>query len=239
MKKILLILIMFLFSEIVYGQEKDNLIKDIFSQLSISKQNFSKKFFRVKKINYDSSIILLPFFIPDNEFSNEAGTYDVYILKLYKNKILKKKLFKSLWFTDANALIDVAVLIPDFILSDRNNNIIIKAHYKSSSKVNQSYSKLSSIFIEEKRSFKEVLKDFPSYLYIDESNWDRTNVVSSTEKKRISVSTKKNKEFYDLLIKSNTKIETTSNDSIIASKTFRRVDTLKFNGTLYNFKNTD
>ena len=150
---------------------------------------------------------------------------------------IKSKFFESKsWSSDADVLSNIEIDTAPYLLSKNIRGFGIRVNYSGSSSPNPSHHTNFSIFIDEGKTLKRVLKDFPISTFGGEWDMDCAGEFEEIECS-ILIDKEKTNQFNNLKIKH--KITKQVNHKIknkcIEKKTItNKITTLKYNKEEYN-----
>jgi hypothetical protein len=220
------------------SKKENSLLSKILKQLKLTNKDIQEELYVEKIMPNDKSlsIIVIPKIV-SKEDNDESLDLDSYIL-VVENKTgnIKSKFYESnSWTSDAIALTSIEIDTAPYLLNKTNRGFGIRVNYTGRSNPNPYSQTDLSLFIEEGKILKRVLKDFPISEFHGE--WDMNcNGEFETVESTIIIDKVITNNFYNLKIKQKITDEKNHKvkDDCIEKKVYKsKMVTLKYNKKEY------
>lgn len=235
MKKCFLVALLFCF-QFSFSQNTD-LLKSVLKQLKIKESEINQELFTQKVLPYDKGKSVFVIAKYASEVSVDYFVLDAYILVIDNatGKIINKFIEPNAWTSDAVMLSSITIDTGLYILNKTTRAFGVRVDYTGSSRPNPYSESELSLYITDKNSLKQVLKNYT----ISRSNgeWD-TNCAGEFEDNISTIDIDKimTNNFYNIIVKTktvNTKNIPTNDDCIAKESIKRKTSKLIFNGKEY------
>lgn len=222
--------------QISFSQNVDHL-DTVLQQLAIKKSEINTELLAQKTLPYDKSKTVLAIPKYSANVADEYATFDAYIVVIDNStgKIICKFTEPGAWTSDAVRLEGISIDTGLYLLNKTTRAFGIRVNYYGSSRPNPFGETLLSLFIVEKNSLKQVLKDY--IISQSSGEWD-TNCAGEFENQTSSIDIDKaqTNNFNSLIIKTKivkTKNIPTKDDCIAKESTTEVKSKLIFDGKKY------
>lgn len=238
MKKCLFALI--LCFQISFSQNTDH-FNTVLKQLKIKKSEVHEKFFTQKILPYDKSksVLVIPKY-DINEQDNEGHDYfvlDAYILVIdnVTGKIICKFIEPNAWTSDAVMLNSVSIDTGLYHLNTTTRAFGVRVDYNGSSRPNPFSETNLSLYVIDKNSLKQVLKNYS--ISRSGGEWD-TNCAGEFEDRNstFDIDKMQTNDYNNIIVKSTIvkSISTPTIDDCVSKETTKKATSkLIFNGKEY------
>lgn len=226
--------------QISFSQSTDHL-NTVLKQLKIKKSEIHEKLFSQKILPYDKSksVLVIPKY-DINEQDNEGHDYfvlDAYIVVIDNatGKIICKFIEPNAWTSDALMLTGISIDTGLYHLNTTTRAFGIRVNYTGSSRPNPFSETHLSLYVADKNSLKEVLKNYS--ISRSGGEWD-TNCAGEFEDRnstfdiaKVQTNNYNNITVRSTIIKS---VSTPTNDDCVSKETTKKATSkLIFNGKEY------
>lgn len=241
-KKIILLFTFSIISQLLYSKTQDSLLLNkVLKQLKIQKKEVNLELASDKILPYskDKTLIVIPKYTVNekDEYNNYYFELDAYIIIAdnLTGKILYKFYEPNAWTSDAVVLTSIEIDTGLYNLNKNTRAFGIRVNYTGSSRPNPFSHTDLSLYIVEKNTIKQVLKNFVISEFHGE--WD-TNCAGEfiDGNSVIDIDKLQSYNLNDIIIKTTT-VETknikTKEDCIEKKKSIKDIKRLKYNGNVY------
>ncbi|MDA6069659.1 hypothetical protein NJT12_08505 [Flavobacterium sp. AC] len=226
--------------QLSFSQQVDHL-DTVLKQLNLKESDINQNLFTQKILPYDKdkSVLVIPKYIV-NEEDNEGHFYfelDAYIVVIDNatGKIICKFIEPNAWTSDAFVLTDISIDTGLYLLNKTTRAFGVRVDFNASSKPNPFSETNLSLYIIEKGSLKQVLKNYK--ISQSHGEWD-TNCAGEFEYSNSTFDMGKvqNNNFSNIIVKTKIvqTISTPTKDDCISKDTIKtETSKLVFNGKEY------
>lgn len=226
--------------QISFSQSTDHL-NTVLKQLKIKKSEIHEKLFSQKILPYDKSksILVIPKY-DINEQDNEGHDYfvlDAYIVVIDNatGKIICKFIEPNAWTSDALMLTGISIDTGLYHLNTTTRAFGIRVDYTGSSRPNPFSETHLSLYVADKNSLKQVLKNYS--ISRSGGEWD-TNCAGEFEDRNstFDIAKVQTNNYNNIIVRSTTvkSVSTPTNDDCVSKETTKKATSkLIFNGKEY------
>lgn len=226
--------------QISFSQSTDHL-NTVLKQLKIKKSDIHEKLFTQKILPYDKSKSV--FVIPKydiNEQDNEGHDYfvlDAYIVVIDNatGKIICKFIEPNAWTSDALMLTGISIDTGLYHLNSTTRAFGVRVDYTGSSRPNPFSETQLSLYVADKNSLKQVLKNYS--ISRSGGEWD-TNCAGEFEDRNstFDIAKVQTNNYNNIIVRSTIvkSVSTPTNDDCVSKETTKKATSkLIFNGKEY------
>lgn len=226
--------------QISFSQNTDHL-NTVLKQLKIKKSDIHEKLFTQKILPYDKSksVLVIPKY-DINEQDNEGHDYfvlDAYIVVIDNatRKIICKFIEPNAWTSDALMLTGISIDTGLYHLNSTTRAFGVRVDYTGSSRPNPFSETHLSLYVADKNSLKQVLKNYS--ISRSGGEWD-TNCAGEFEDRNstFDIAKVQTNNYNNIIVRSTIvkSVSTPTNDDCVSKETTKKATSkLIFNGKEY------
>lgn len=226
--------------QISFSQSTDHL-NTVLKQLKIKKSEIHEKLFTQKILPYDKSksVLVIPKY-DINEQDNEGHDYfvlDAYIMVIDNatGKIICKFIEPNAWTSDALMLTGISIDTGLYHLNSTKRAFGVRVDYTGSSRPNPFSETHLSLYVADKNSLKQVLKNYS--ISRSGGEWD-TNCAGEFEDRNstFDIAKVQTNNYNNIIVRSTIvkSVSTPTNDDCVSKETTKKTTSkLIFNGKEY------
>ncbi|MFH7002202.1 PA3715 family protein [Flavobacterium bizetiae] len=226
--------------QISFSQSTDHL-NTVLKQLKIKKSEIHEKLFTQKILPYDKSksVLVIPKY-DINEQDNEGHDYfvlDAYIIVIDNatGKIICKFIEPNAWTSDALMLTGISIDTGLYHLNSTTRAFGVRVDYTGSSRPNPFSETHLSLYVADKNSLKQVLKNYS--ISRSGGEWD-TNCAGEFEDRNstFDIAKVQTNNYNNIIVRSTIvkSVSTPTNDDCVSKETTKKATSkLIFNGKEY------
>ena len=226
--------------QISFSQSTDHL-NTVLKQLKIKKSEIHEKLFTQKILPYDKSksVLVIPKY-DINEQDNEGHDYfvlDAYIVVIDNatGKIICKFIEPNAWTSDALMLTGISIDTGLYHLNSTTRAFGVRVDYTGSSRPNPFSETHLSLYVADKNSLKQVLKNYS--ISRSGGEWD-TNCAGEFEDRNstFDIAKVQTNNYNNIIVRSTIvkSVSTPTNDDCVSKETTKKATSkLIFNGKEY------
>ena len=226
--------------QISFSQSTDHL-NTVLKQLKIKKSEIHEKLFSQKILPYDKSksVLVIPKY-DINEQDNEGHDYfvlDAYIVVIDNatGKIICKFIEPNAWTSDALMLTGISIDTGLYHLNSTTRAFGVRVDYTGSSRPNPFSETHLSLYVADKNSLKQVLKNYS--ISRSGGEWD-TNCAGEFEDRNstFDIAKVQTNNYNNIIVRSTIvkSVSTPTNDDCVSKETTKKATSkLIFNGKEY------
>lgn len=226
--------------QISFSQSTDHL-NTVLKQLKIKKSEIHEKLFTQKILPYDKSksVLIIPKY-DINEQDNEGHDYfvlDAYIVVIDNatGKIICKFIEPNAWTSDALMLTGISIDTGLYHLNSTTRAFGVRVDYTGSSRPNPFSETHLSLYVADKNSLKQVLKNYS--ISRSGGEWD-TNCAGEFEDRNstFDIAKVQTNNYNNIIVRSTIvkSVSTPTNDDCVSKETTKKATSkLIFNGKEY------
>ncbi|UTN06412.1 hypothetical protein L0669_11005 [Flavobacterium bizetiae] len=226
--------------QISFSQNTDHL-NTVLKQLKIKKSDIHEKLFTQKILPYDKSknVLVIPKY-DINEQDNEGHDYfvlDAYIVVIDNatGKIICKFIEPNAWTSDALMLTGISIDTGLYHLNSTTRAFGVRVDYTGSSRPNPFSETHLSLYVADKNSLKQVLKNYS--ISRSGGEWD-TNCAGEFEDRNstFDIANVQTNHYNNIIVRSTIvkSVSTPTNDDCVSKETTKKTTSkLIFNGKEY------